>query len=304
MSADHEQRFYPEIEMRERDVPCWYEISWQKNPQSLLLKIHQDFIQNTMLIPPNAPIIKALSESSKLSGFGADFSKDIGFENVFKNKGSDERGMIVYQAEIPEVRKVTDKPCSYCHGTKYNEELDNDCLRCEKTGKEILIDWQPAYTLSASLTAITIYLQLIEKETSATFPQLLTLQTCTDHELHGGSLNGVFGSKFSNFIKSQSSDILSQIAIPTTQSAYRKMLGKQDYVSEYSFRIFKLSSGGISLDCPGDACGIHPDSDVSYDTKNNRGYEYTCHNVDTPMQQITLIAGLAALHDCARKEIK
>jgi hypothetical protein len=83
------------------------------------------------------------------------------------------------------------------------------------------------------------------------------------------------------------------------------MLGKRDsIVWKYSFRILRLESGGLCIDCPGDACGIHPDTYAEYDIKEGRGYKFTCHNVDTPMQQITLIAGLAALHDCTRKEIK
>ena len=56
------------------------------------------------------------------------------------------------------------------------------------------------------------------------------------------------------------------------------------------------------FDCPGNACGIHPtEVDLRYDLG---GYEFSCHNVDSPAQQMALIVGLAALHDMARKEMK
>jgi hypothetical protein len=31
------------------------------------------------------------------------------------------------------------------------------------------------------------------------------------------------------------------------------------------------------------------------------GFEFSCHNTDTPMQQLTILASLAALHDLVRK---
>lgn len=54
------------------------------------------------------------------------------------------------------------------------------------------------------------------------------------------------------------------------------------------------------LNCPGNACGIHP---VIHWEEGENGYKFSCHNVDTPMQQLTLLAGLATLHDKARQEM-
>lgn len=46
MTHESEIGLSPEYEMRKRDIPCWYEISWEKETKSLQLKIHPDFIQN------------------------------------------------------------------------------------------------------------------------------------------------------------------------------------------------------------------------------------------------------------------
>ena len=48
------------------------------------------------------------------------------------------------------------------------------------------------------------------------------------------------------------------------------------------------------------ACGLNP----SHDHMDiGQGYEFSCHNTDTPAQQLTLLAGLAALHDLVRKDM-
>jgi len=71
---------------------------------------------------------------------------------------------------------------------------------------------------------------------------------------------------------------------------------------EYDFRAYvRNDKGGLVFDCPpGNACGIYPSN---WDMDKGRGYKFNCHNVDNAAQQITLLAGLATLHDYARKEI-
>ena len=76
---------------------------------------------------------------------------------------------------------------------------------------------------------------------------------------------------------------------------FTKMSGCR--VDESSFWV-RLKNGRLIMNCPGDACGIHPEN---WYEENDKGYEFNCHNVDSPMQQITLLAGLAALHDEARR---
>jgi len=83
------------------------------------------------------------------------------------------------------------------------------------------------------------------------------------------------------------------------KKAYNRMWGIEGY-NKYDFRADLKSGGGLCMSCPGDACGIHPSSwhDVERD---NIGYEFASHNVDNFLQQLTLLSGLACLHDLARK---
>ncbi|MDB5189424.1 MAG: hypothetical protein JWL82_381 [Parcubacteria group bacterium] len=63
------------------------------------------------------------------------------------------------------------------------------------------------------------------------------------------------------------------------------------------------AEGRFILVCPGNACdlAIYPEGDNSrYDDMPS---DFSCHNLDGACQQLTLMAGLAALHDLALQEL-
>lgn len=61
------------------------------------------------------------------------------------------------------------------------------------------------------------------------------------------------------------------------------------------------SEGRFLLHCPGNACDLamYPDHDYGPDSSSGLG----CHNLDAAEQQLALIAGLAALHDLASRDL-
>jgi len=81
------------------------------------------------------------------------------------------------------------------------------------------------------------------------------------------------------------------------------MFGKERYLN-FGFKAYMLRKGGVVLDVPGNACGIYNPPEHDYGLPRKEGCKFECHNVDSPMQQLTLLVGLAMLHDKARKEIK
>jgi hypothetical protein len=69
--------------------------------------------------------------------------------------------------------------------------------------------------------------------------------------------------------------------------------------SQYDARL--LNGKRLYLRCPGDACdlGVAPE-ELPLGGAGSRGHRLMPHNVDSPLQQLTLLVGLAALHDCLR----
>lgn len=291
----------------EENIPCWYELSWREKEPAILLRVHKDLLRDTRVIFSQAPIIKGLKEEFGFTDFIGNFNEDFGFDGAF-NRHKETEEFVEFLIKIPIVKKETDKNCPYCKGSGQDTLLDfeRECLYCEGTGKEHLYDWKPAYTISASFTVFSCLSRHPKKETSATFPQLLTITTITTRELHGGSLSGEFSVPLCNWMDSLRENTAPNRAtipemIKAMKVAYSRMLGLTEFEEHYFRASVDYEGGWLNTSCPGNACGLNP---VHMRPKKGKGYEFSCHNVDTPVQQITLLASLAALHDRARKELK
>ncbi|MBU3926062.1 hypothetical protein KJ763_02750 [Patescibacteria group bacterium] len=282
------------------DVPCWYELSFAEKIPAIILKVHEDFVKEKGAIPENAPIIEEFKEGFRFKKFSGDFGRDFGFEGIFKFRGIKD-GFYEFVIEIPKVKKDSGKKCGYCEGSGEDKFLGRKCLFCNGKGKEYVYDWQNAYSVSASFTVFSMLSYFYEGNTSCLKPQLLLVQTITHKDMHGGSLAGMYSVPLVKWLGSFGKHAIMIEMQKAMKRTYFHMFGKDKYL-EHDFRAYVADNNGwLNVSCPGNACGLHPQS--GYIEKDN-GYEFSCHNVDTPMQQITLLAGLAALHDKARKEIK
>lgn len=82
--------------------------------------------------------------------------------------------------------------------------------------------------------------------------------------------------------------------------AHGRLVGN-DFRNSHDFRASVHNEDGwLNITCPGNGCGLNPGS-LGIDP--GRGYEFSSHNVDSPHQQLTLLAGLAALHERVDQEL-
>jgi hypothetical protein len=129
----------------------------------------------------------------------------------------------------------------------------------------------------------------------------LTVQTTTIQGMHGGSLGGMFSIPLVRWLSRVRVNTQLEKVENAMKAAYNRMLGYRRY-HRNDFRVWLADNQGwLNISCPGDACGLHPAD--HYRSAHKEGYDFACHNVDSPMQQLTLIAGLAALCDLVRKGI-
>lgn len=243
-------------------------------------------------------LVRLLSRELGLKNFSGDFQKDIGFEGILKNQGEKD-GFSEFSIPIPKIKKESERKCTWCGGSGNDNYDDRECFMCSGSGKDFEMDWQEAFEVSASLTAFTRLLECCDEDTSASLPQLLTLETFTSKDMHGGSLGASISRPLRKWLSVYSGHNTIPEATKAMMTAHDKMFGLKRF-DIHSFKIMVWEDGGLLIDCPGDACGVHPNS---HERRAGRGYELTCHNVDSPAQQLTLITGLAAIHDRARKEI-
>jgi hypothetical protein len=285
------------------NVSCWYELSWVEKPPAILIRLHKDFVEANPAISKDAPLVKQRIQEFNLSDFCGDLKRDFGFKDApMKNMGL-KNDFYEYLVKIPKIKKRTDAPCVSCRGEK-KDFFGDKCHLCGGTGKSYNMDWKATNATSATLNIFFSFAEYVKTETSSPLPQLMTINTCMGKEMHGGSLGGEFSIPLVKWLRNNSDNFNSQVSVPAIEDAARiafeRMFGKSEYLVS-TFRALILSTG-LVISCPGNACEIDPGSYGPQET--DRGYRFGCHNVDTFAQQLSLISGLACLHDLVRKETK
>lgn len=312
------------------NAPCWYELSWEAESPAILLRVHKDFLSDVQF--DKLHLKDQYIEQFGFTHFDSNIQTgNFGFEGVFERTGEDD-GFVVFRIAVPVVRKqheqvcpccqgqkddmfgkcpecagkgITPVPCSNCGGSGKGE-FDDECHECGGRGVETSLEWKHAYAISASFTvffmAASLWLDK-SKKSSCKLPQLILVDTVTLQDMHGGSLGGTYSVPLVRWLSAFRPDTEMVEMAEAMKTAWRRMFGELRDYEEYSFWAkVAYKNGWLNVSCPGDACGLHPsDGNIS---ESGVGYEFSCHNVDTPMQQITLLSSLAALCTRARKEIK
>ncbi len=282
-----------------KNIPCWYELYFEEKIPAIILRIHKEFIENLHFDLQNHYTMKTLMEKFNFSEFASDFNGDIGFNKVFKHQGEKDN-FIEFLIKMPSSKKGIKRTCPFCNGSGYDKYLKKKCASCDGTSKKSIIDWDQVRAISASFTFFTNFLEFPEKETSASFSQLMTVRTVTAEGGQGGSLYGEISIPFKQWLMSLGDD---EIDIPEVdnamQIAYKKMFTLTDY-EKNRFYTLKRGKGRFTTFCPGDACGLNP---TDWSDDEGKGYRFSSNNTDDSLQQITLLVGLIKLYELVKKTI-
>jgi hypothetical protein len=274
------------------EIPCWYELSWSPTPvPAIIVRIHKDFIQNEPL---------AHDALLGTENFRSDFSKDWGVNGCCKLIG-DKDGFTEYVLSLPRVHVKTGKLCRNCDGQGYDDLLDRQCLYCNGRKEEWTYDHEKAFELCTSLMVLTDHLSLgPEKETTCPHEQLMIVNTHTTQTSHGSPMSGAFSRTTALWMLTRGNSPIPEMAEAMKIGWQQMMVPADDFDYREISASLNHNNGSLHVNCPGNACGLNPHYmgiSVGY------GYRFSDHNVDIPAQQLTLLAGLAALHDLIRKEL-
>lgn len=288
----------------EVNLPCWFELSWDEKDRQIILRVHEWLATTLTKVKADSPIVKAMIENFSFPNFSSEIDRGNGwgFESSFGFGGS-EGEFFSFRIPLPKIFTYGDLRCQYCSGDGEDRNFrGRKCGSCDGTGRNTQFDWRRAYAVSATFSLFTLCSRYPDQIIGhAGLPQLLTFQTITDHGQHGGSLDGEFSILLCEWLSRHQPDTPIVEVEKAMKIAYGSMFRLRDY-NKHDFRATQRGSGIIHARCPGDACEIHPSYPCSEPLRGEGG-AFTCHNVDSPLQQLTLVAGLAALHDKARKEI-
>lgn len=261
------------IDITREDRPAIYEIGVENNGRALKVAIHSsvaDFLKD-ISNRANVPLIEYLKKELKLPGFKGfdDPKKPWGFANAMIPLKTDNPNWITWQCKLP-----------------------------KKKGE---VNWYSLYSICASLNFLSRVLVVAGEGGGDIKPQLLELSLLTERGMNGSALSVKLARAFIPWIVSQA-EYLDQyqerhpLIVGPMKAAYEHMVWRE---SLGRFFAFFRPPKWVNLSVPGNACGLDPED---YSTREPEvGYELLSHNVDTPIQQLSLLMGIAAMHDEARK---
>jgi hypothetical protein len=323
-------------------VPCWYDVSFDSENVALIVKIHEDFLPQMRVVSQDSTIPR-LMKGYGFTNFCSDFSAEIfGFDGSLKNLGS-ENHFLKLSAHIPELEIFRMQVCLWCQGHKKDmlfggtcqncrgkgiEKVTKVCLRCNgQTGEGIFFpmedcyackgrgkvfdstfDWKPFHAICATLRVLFGVLCFgIEKDklTLCPLPQLLTIESYIDKEWPSAPLGGTYSRVLVEWLATLvSSNSQAWVNLMPLQDAmertWRKAQGHFNDLDRMQIWAMVRKNGWFSINCPGDRTGLIMENNRYSHIEGSRFYD---HNLDTCIQQLTLLSGLGALCDLARKAI-
>jgi len=155
--------------------------------------------------------------------------------------------------------------------------------------------------ISATLLILTTALSISEEDTDSEKPQLITIDgMCLGPRLSGYGISVSIGIPLVGWIAKQPRETECVEIVSAMKAAHAHIFGKQPDKFDRFHAMFREKKF-ILLQVPGNACDLYREVSC-YDDKLDRGYRMHPHNVDSSSQQLTLLTGLAAMHDLARKD--
>jgi hypothetical protein len=115
-----------------------------------------------------------------------------------------------------------------------------------------------------------------------------------ERSLHGYSLSVEFSKDASLWIQRHAHEHMEHVSQSMCQ-AYTRVFGKGEKL--YNFRAFGSVNKPFHLSVPGDCSCLGVDGMDHDDPQNGMGFQYNGHNIDSPGQQLSLLAGMATMSE-------
>ena len=279
------------------DMPRWHGLSWRPGEPAIVVSVHREALSMASKLPDS--IAQQVAKSLGLGKFEGSYEKCFGFDGTLTRIENGD--FVEFVARLPVVYHVLDEDCRECKGTAKNEYKD-ECLYCMGLGKKSECRYKEAFAVSASLSFLFMPLEHLQWSVPSSRRQLMTILLSVQNSLDGGAFSGMFGIPLVKWLSGMPIDRPIPEMVEAMERAYYHMFTRRKWDHGARFEAFVNDKDGwLNVSCPGQGCGMNPK--LGYMT-SARGYEVHSHNVDNPVQQLTLLAGLAALHDRADKEIR
>ncbi len=267
-----------DFQVSKRALPCYYKLGWDSDLPGFVFGIRNELIPRMYeLLTPNTPIIGILKQDQglDLAEFVPPTEDEWGFGPSIKRIGQDE-DFTNFQAQIP----------SGLPGISSFRRRSID--------------------LSVSLNLLTSFLNYEQELLPPILAesQLISFTMKTEGVfMHGFALWVHLSKALVDWLRSfehgcNLTDV--EKAMIQVRRVLRPDDTRSDVEIRYNFSAEFTKPCWINLSVPGNACGLDP---CEYEDER-KGYKLSPHNTDSPVQQLSLLAGVAKLCSMYREANK
>lgn len=255
-------------------IPMWYKISNQDQGKSIAITAHKKVLEHEVfgIDWSKAPVVADFKKDYGLSTFTSPCEGDWGFCNVLKFVKT-EGDWMTWKVKMPVIK-----------------------------GKSEAVEDSREYTLAvrASLYLfVANRLRTCEYNTRWYSSQLIVIRGISlpqkDQNKFTGALDVVLTPAAIKWLAKQQHQAHLAPVIDAMKSAYQHMWSKPITSFDHFGALYRQPRW-LNLEVPGDRCRLEPDG-YGNCRDDDRGYSLFSHNVDSSLQQLTFLMGLAKLHD-------
>jgi len=257
-------------EIIDKTIPAWYELDGDERYLQITVPCSvAEFVKKIIKLPNQ--LIDLMTKKLSLPKFVPPIYDDWGFGNVVTGEQKD--NSVTWKIRYP-----------------------------VGSGKNFITDQTSRtqfFSISASLQILFHALNCNTTRTNSVFPQFLALETSINLEsMNDFGVRTVLSPHISRWLSKQPNNSNNQEIASSMKKAYSTMCECHSPLDR--FEALVRHPGRIDLTCPGDRCGLNPDDWC--EANCSQGYYLLGHNLDTPVQQLTLIAGLVKLYQLTKRD--
>lgn len=252
-----------------RDAPAIYDLEPSEGGKTIIIRTPESVAEYiSSILKPELDFLKHFTTKFQIPDFISPSHLEWGFGNVFKTEYTDD----------DEVAWICELPGNTQKGDGY----------------------EPTRAVSATLSVLfSVYgLAYEDAENNSAKKQLMGVDLVTDYGLHGGSIEVALADAIVPWLSSFP-DNHNHEGIGETMRAARVHMLREDTFGLMRFMAWFRDPKWVNLGVPGSACGLDPKDYYVGDPK--QGYKLLPHNVDGPIQQLTLLMGVAQMYKEARE---
>ncbi len=161
--------------------------------------------------------------------------------------------------------------------------------------------------LTRILSSFEVLAPVVTEEVPPADPRYLQLISVenglTQEMMHAAPLYGYVAPAFANWLEGLAdTEALAAATKSAMQCAWQALSGEDpDKYACYRFSAQFRENGAFFLNVPGDACDF---STVDWEHRHpDDGHKLSCHNLDSTLQQLSLLSGIAKMYDIARLDL-